>query len=60
MTENKKIVVYEVPVEVKQVIAEIDEKNPDNNREVSEKQLLVKMCNDIEEIKIALGLPATK
>jgi hypothetical protein len=60
MTENKKIVVYEVPVEVKQVIAEIDEKNPENNKEKSVNELLVEMYNDIKEIKIALGLPATK
>lgn len=54
--ENRKIQVIEVPVEFKQVIAEIDEKNPENNKEVSDKVLLTEIYNDIKEIKKILGI----
>ena len=54
--DKKKIQVMEVPTEYKLVIAEIDEKNPENMREVSEKVLLTEIYNDIKEIKKILGI----
>ena len=54
--DSKNIRVIEVPVEVKQVIAEIDEKNPDNNRELSEKQLLVEILQKVSGIEQAVGI----